>query len=269
MSRNEAFMTQFQTRLSTFSSAGRAALACLALFVALAAPASAQTSETIINAGLSGAAIGGQTPTGKAVYRERPGNDRKLQVEVQDVNLPAGTTLNVLVAGQKVGTLAIDALRAGRLELETGRGQAVPVAANGTAIAVTNASGASVVAGTYAIDEARFRAARELFGREQYAAARDEWMRADPAGRDARTQFYIAYAFYREGWGRVYHDDALYKQGLEAAERAVALSPAGALAVDDAELKIHSAAELKAELQQGLETSAGDFNPLKIVRERK
>jgi hypothetical protein len=130
---------------------------------------------------------------------------------------------------------------------------------------------ASVAAGTYAIDEARFAAARELFRREQYAAARDEWMRADPAARDARTQFYVAYAFYREGWGRVYHDDALYRQGLEAAERALALSSAatGALTFDDPELKIHSAAELKAELQQGLETSAGDFNPLKIVRERK
>jgi hypothetical protein len=129
---------------------------------------------------------------------------------------------------------------------------------------------ASVAAGTYTVDEARFAAARELFRREQYAAARDEWMRADPASRDARTQFYIAYAFYREGWGRVYHDDALYKQGLEAIARALALSPAeGALAFDDPELKIHSAAELKAELQQGLETSADDFNPLKVVRERK
>jgi tetratricopeptide (TPR) repeat protein len=130
-------------------------------------------------------------------------------------------------------------------------------------------TGVSVAAGTYAIDEARFLAARELFRREQYAAARDEWMRADPATRDARTQFYIAYAFYREGWGRVYHDDALYQQGLEAIARAIALSPAGALTVDDPELKIHSAAELKAELQQGLESSVDDFNPLKVVRERK
>lgn len=130
-------------------------------------------------------------------------------------------------------------------------------------------TGASVVAGTYSIDEARFRAARELFGREQFAAARDEWMRADPAGRDARTQFYIAYAFYREGWGRVYNDDALFKQGLEAIERAIQLSPEGALHVDDAELKIHSAAELKAELRQGTESSVGDLNPLKLVRERK
>lgn len=130
-------------------------------------------------------------------------------------------------------------------------------------------TGASVITGTYAIDETRFRAARELFGREQYTAARAEWMRADPAMRDARTQFYIAYAFYREGWGRIYNDDALFKQGLETIERAISLSPEGALRVDDPELKIHSAAELKAELQQGTQSSLGDLNPLKIVRERK
>lgn len=128
---------------------------------------------------------------------------------------------------------------------------------------------ASVAAGTYAIDQGRFDAARELFRREQYAAARDEWSRADPAARDARTQFYIAYAFYREGWGRVYNDDALYRQGLEAVARAINLSPEGALKVDDAELKIHSPVELKVELQQGTERSWSDLNPLKIVRERK
>jgi len=130
-------------------------------------------------------------------------------------------------------------------------------------------TGVSVAAGTYAIDGVRFDAARELFRREQYAAARDEWMRADPAMRDARTQFYIAYAFYREGWGRIYNDDALYRQGLEAVARALNLSPEGALNVDDAELKIHSPAELKVELQQGTERSWSDLNPLKIVRERK
>ena len=130
-------------------------------------------------------------------------------------------------------------------------------------------TGVSVAARTYAIDEARFHAAHELFRREQYRAARDEWARADPARRDARTQFYIAYAFYREGWGRVYNDDALFKQGLQSIEHAIGLSPAGALTVDDPELKIKTAAELKAELQQGTESSLGDFNPLKIVRERK
>ncbi|HEX8502529.1 MAG TPA: hypothetical protein VF659_18245 [Pyrinomonadaceae bacterium] len=130
-------------------------------------------------------------------------------------------------------------------------------------------AGASAAAGIYEVDRARFDAGRELFLRGQYAAARDEWERADPARRDARTQFYVAYAFYREGWGRVYSDDALFRRGLEAADRAVALSPDAPLSVEDAELKIHSAAELRAELAGGLERTADDFNPLKVFRERK
>jgi len=131
------------------------------------------------------------------------------------------------------------------------------------------ATGASVAAGTYEIDQQRFDAARELFRREQFAAARDEWQRADPAQRDARTQFYIAYAFYREGWGRVYSDDALFRAGLEAADRALSLSPDKTLIVNDAELGLKSAAELKAEMEQGLARSWGDLNPLKVLRERK
>jgi hypothetical protein len=128
---------------------------------------------------------------------------------------------------------------------------------------------ASVAAGTYEVDRARFDAGRELFLREQYAAARDEWSRADPARRDARTQFYVAYSFYRQGWGRIYTDDALFRQGLDTINRAIALSPDAPLAVDDPELKIHSAAELKAELQKGLERTVDDFNPLRVFRERK
>ncbi len=131
------------------------------------------------------------------------------------------------------------------------------------------ATGASVAAGTYEVDRARFDAGRALFLREQYAAARDEWERADPARRDARTQFYVAYAFYRQGWGRVYNDDELFRRGLEAAERAMSLSADAPLEVEDPELKIHSAAELKAELREGTERTAEDFNPLKVLRERK
>lgn len=131
------------------------------------------------------------------------------------------------------------------------------------------ATEARVAAGTYEIDRARFDEARQLFLREQYAAARDEWLRADPARRDARTQFYVAYSFYRQGWGRVYNDDALFRRGLEAADHALRLAPGGTLKVEDPELKLTTAAELKAELQQGLERTAADFNPLKVFRERK
>ena len=131
------------------------------------------------------------------------------------------------------------------------------------------ATNTQVAAGTYEIDQGRFDNALMLFRREQFRAARDEWERADPARRDARTQFYIAYAFYREGWGRLYSDDALFRQGLEAVGRAIALAPNATLTVDDADLRMHTAAELKAELEQGTERTLGDLNPLKVLRERK
>lgn len=131
------------------------------------------------------------------------------------------------------------------------------------------ATGAQVVAGTYEVDREKFEEALRLFRVEQFRAARDEWARADPEQRDARTQFYVAYAFYREGWGRVYNDDALFRQGLEAANRAISLSQNERLQVDDPDLQIKTPAELKAELEQGLERTVDDINPLKVFRQRK
>ena len=128
---------------------------------------------------------------------------------------------------------------------------------------------AEVAAGTYQVNQEKFNSALDLFRREQFRAARDEWERADPAQGDARTQFYIAYSFYREGWGRLYYDQQLFKQGLEAVNRAIALASTSPLTVDDPNLRMHSAAELKAELEQGTERSWSDVNPLKVLRTRK
>ncbi|HEY0172209.1 MAG TPA: hypothetical protein VGB98_14385 [Pyrinomonadaceae bacterium] len=153
MSSRKAFMPQVETKSSFLSSAARAALASVALLATLAAlaagPAFAGDDETIIEAGLSGAAVGGSTPHGKAVFRQRPGNDLKLEVEVEDVNLPAGTVLNVFVGGGQIGVITLNAFRAGEVELETERGQAVPAVANGTAVAVRNRSGANIVTGAF------------------------------------------------------------------------------------------------------------------------
>ena len=102
------------------------------------------------------------------------------------------------------------------------------------------------------------RASAPVFGR---------W--SDPAERDARTQFYIAYAYYRQGWGRVYSDDELFGKGLASVDKAIALAPGGRLVVDDANLLMRSADELRAELQSGLTREASDFNPLKVFRARK
>ena len=131
------------------------------------------------------------------------------------------------------------------------------------------ATNTQVVTGTYEINQEKFNNGLALFRREQFRAARDEWAGADPAQKDPRTQFYIAYAFYREGWGRVYYDNALFKQGIEAANRAISFAPNGVLNVDDPDLQIHTAAELKTELEQGTERSWNDLNPAELFRKRK
>jgi tetratricopeptide (TPR) repeat protein len=130
------------------------------------------------------------------------------------------------------------------------------------------ATGAQVATGSYQVDQERFNAGLALFRRDQFRAARDEWQRADPAQSDPKTQFYIAYSFYREGWGRVYFDQNLFKQGVDAVNRAIALSPTP-LVVEDENLQMRTAAELKAELEQGTERSWSDLNPVEVMRKRK
>nr|MBA3887164.1 hypothetical protein [Acidobacteriota bacterium] len=83
------------------------------------------------------------------------------------------------------------------------------------------------------------------------------------------VQFYVAYSFYRQGWGRLYSDDALFKQGLEAVDRAIAVAPGRRIVVDDPDLGMQSADELRAELQRGLTREASDFNPMRVFRPRK
>lgn len=129
--------------------------------------------------------------------------------------------------------------------------------------------GMSATLGAYSVDEQAFDDGLTFFRNDQFVEARAAFGRADPALRDARTQFYIAYSFYRQGWNRTHRDDALYTQGLETVERAIALAPAGRLVVDDENLQMQSADELRAELQAGLERDFSDFNPLRLLERRK
>lgn len=131
------------------------------------------------------------------------------------------------------------------------------------------ATNTQVAAGTYEINQEKFNNGLTFFRQDQFRAAREEWAAADSAQRDPRTQFYMAYAFYREGWGRTYYDRALFTEGLAAVNRAINLNPGGTLVVDDPNLQMHTAAELKVELEQGLETSWKDLNPFKLFRQRK
>lgn len=123
--------------------------------------------------------------------------------------------------------------------------------------------------GVYRVDEQAFADGVRYFRDGQYVEARAALERADPARRDALAQFYVAYAFYRQGWGRLYSDDVLFKSGLDAIDRAIALAPGGRLVVEHPSQAIRTADELRAELDAGLRRDASDFNPLRVLRERK
>jgi tetratricopeptide (TPR) repeat protein len=136
-----------------------------------------------------------------------------------------------------------------------------------TVAQVTGGITASI--GAYRIDQQAFQDGLTFFRRDQFEEARAAWSRADPAQRDALTQFYIAYSYYRQGWGRVYDDAALFKQGLTAVDRAIGAAPDHRIVVDDEQLMMRTGDELRAELQRGITRDASDYNPLRVFRSRK
>lgn len=126
---------------------------------------------------------------------------------------------------------------------------------------------AQVITNTYEVDAAKFNEGLQAFRADNFILARDLFQRADPERRDAKTQFYIAYSFYRQGFGKISNDDELFKQGLEEVNRVIALDKD--FKSDDANLQLKNPIELKNEFEEGLRITASDFNPFKLMRERK
>jgi len=122
----------------------------------------------------------------------------------------------------------------------------------------------SVAIGTYEVNKTEFEAGIAAFRQDQFIVARAAFERADPEKRDAATQFYIAYSYYRQGWGRVSNDDALFQSGLKAVN---SIDPN--FRSTDANLQMKTPAELKFELEEGLKLTVSDFNPMKLTKERK
>ena len=123
--------------------------------------------------------------------------------------------------------------------------------------------------GAYRVNQQSFDEGLRFFRNDQFTAARLAFERADPGNQDARTRFFIAYSFYREGWGLVYHDDTLFAQGLDEVDQAIALDPRGTLVIDGPDLPLRSPGELKGELEAGLRSDPSDLNPFNAFRRRK
>lgn len=126
---------------------------------------------------------------------------------------------------------------------------------------------AQVITNTYEVDQTKFNEGLTAFRGDNFIVARDSFAKADTENRDAKTQFYIAYSFYRQGFGKVSNDDELFKKGLDQVNKVIQLDKN--FKSDDANLQLKTPAELKNEFEEGLKVTPSDFNPLKIFRERK
>lgn len=109
--------------------------------------ANAAAAETRLRAQLAGAAINGRVPKGQSEFRDRT-TRTQLKVQVEDVNLADGATLNVLINNNQVGQITL-VLGRGSLQLNTGDGDAIPPMGLGSTVVVTNQAGTTIVAGSF------------------------------------------------------------------------------------------------------------------------
>lgn len=130
-------------------------LALLALLLAVtvtpALAGSGSSSQTDLRAELEGDEIDGEEPRGNARFVEQVDGDevkREFEVDVQDVNLDAGTILDVAVNGVAVGTIELEDNNDGRLRLRSDKGDDVPALADGDDVTVSAPDGTVILAGT-------------------------------------------------------------------------------------------------------------------------
>jgi hypothetical protein len=121
-------------------------LVLLALTLSLALPVMASEIKIDLRTALNGPVFNGEQPSGKAEFQMENGAKR-FTVEVDNINLPNGTIVSVLVNGSRVGLIKL-ANQGGTLFLSTGAGQTVPNITVGSTVAV-NFSTTKILGGKF------------------------------------------------------------------------------------------------------------------------
>ena len=112
-------------------------------------PSPNPNGETRLESRLAGAAINGLLPKGEAKFRSRTDGRRRLNVEVEKVNLPPGTPLNVLVDNALVGQFSLRSSLENELELDSEHGNLVPSITTTSTVVVSDAQGRTIVSGVF------------------------------------------------------------------------------------------------------------------------
>ena len=110
-----------------------------------------QNNETRLRTRLAGAAIQGKTPEGNADFRSDQRGRHRLNVEVENVNMPDDTVLDVSLTHSgtesKVGEIKLTA-GFGEMELSSQDGDVVPAVAKGDTVTV-KAGKSGILAGVF------------------------------------------------------------------------------------------------------------------------
>jgi hypothetical protein len=111
-----------------------------------------QNAQVRLRTTLAGAAIQGRKPEGNADFRNDGQGRTRLNVEVENVNLPAGTVLTVSVVhagvSTMVGTIKLGSGGEDELELDSQNGATVPAIVSGNMVTVANGA-AIILAGAF------------------------------------------------------------------------------------------------------------------------
>ena len=110
-------------------------------------PGNNNNTQVRLRTTLAGAAIQGIKPEGNADFRNDGQGRTRLNVEVENVNLAAGTILNVAVVhagvSTMIGTIKLGNGSENELELDSQNGQTVPAIMSGDMVTV--AKGAAII----------------------------------------------------------------------------------------------------------------------------
>lgn len=177
-------------------------------------PSPNPNGEIRLESRLAGAAIGGLLPKGHAKFRSRTNGRRDLSVEVEKVNLPAGTVLNVLVDNANVGQITLSSMLENELELESEHGAIVPNVTTTSTVVVTDAQGKTILSGVFNtaaasisgndIDDSHYfveQHYRDFFDREADDSGLDFWEHqitscGDDSGCRERARINTSGAFF-------------------------------------------------------------------------